>query len=146
MKEVKQKYRKTSMLTPAKKKFAQVFAQTDNASEAARQAYPHLSTNGSQRQKGYELLTNTDILMEIKEQKQKLEEISSKGVRRLEQLVGSEKENIALDATKFAIEQVHGKAKQKHEHHGQYVFVTYDLSGGEAEAVPQEILDQLKEQ
>jgi hypothetical protein len=44
----------------------------------------------------------------------------------------------------FAYEQVEGKAKQVTETTTQHTFVTYDLSGGAAGAVPAEIMAQLK--
>ncbi len=138
-------YRKTR-LTPAKKRFAQVYAQTDNASEAVRQAYPDLANNSSQKtiqNKGSRLLSNAIVLRDIERQKEQMEVIAGKAVQRLENIIDKGKEHNALAASMYAYDQVHGKATQRIQQSGSYVYVTYDLSGGNAEPVPQEILDQL---
>lgn len=54
-------------------------------------------------------------------------------------------EHNALEAAKFTYEQIHGKARQRVEVEGRFVTVTYDLSGGKGGEVPQEIIDQLKD-
>jgi phage terminase small subunit len=138
-------YRKTT-LTPAKKRFAQVYAQTDNASEAVRQAFPNLAKNSSQKtiqNKGSRLLSNAIVLQDIERQKEYMEAIASKAVKRLENIIDNGKERNALTASMYAYDQVHGKATQRVHQTGAHVFVTYDLSGGKAEPVPQEILDKL---
>ncbi|MBL8030899.1 MAG: hypothetical protein JNK33_01050 [Candidatus Doudnabacteria bacterium] len=139
------KYSK-SKLTPAKKKFAQVFARTDNAAEAVRQAYPHLAKNSTQnyiKEKGKRLVTNGYVLLEIEKQKELMEVVAGKAIQRIEEIIDNGKEHNALTASMYAYDQVHGKATQRIQQSGSYVYVTYDLSGGNAEPVPQEILDQL---
>lgn len=135
-----------SQLTPAKKKFAQVYAQTDNASEAVRQAYPNLAKNSSQKtiqNKGSRLLSNAIVLRDIERQKEQMEAIAGKAVQRLENIIDNGKEHNALTASMYAYDQVHGRATQRVHQTGSHVFVTYDLSGGKAEPIPQEVLDQL---
>ncbi len=142
---MKNQYTK-SKLTPAKKKFAQVYAQTDNASEAVRQAFPDLTRNSSQKtiqNKGSRLLSNAIVLADIERQKERMEVIAGKAVQRLEDIIDSGKEHNALTASMYAYDQVHGKATQRVHQTGAHVFVTYDLSGGNAEPIPQEVLDQL---
>lgn len=135
-----------SKLTPAKKKFAQVYAQTDNASEAVRQAYPHLADNSSQKtiqNKGSRLLSNAIILKDIEKQKERMEVVSAKALHRIEDIIDNGTERNALTASIYAYDQVHGKATQSILQRGTHVYVTYDLSGGTAEPIPQNILDQL---
>jgi len=142
---MKNQYTK-SKLTPAKKKFAQVYARTDNASKAVRQAYPDLAKNSSQKtiqNKGSRLLSNAIVLADIERQKERMEVIAGKAVQRLEDIIDSGKEHNALTASMYAYDQVHGKATQRVHQTGAHVFVTYDLSGGNAEPIPQEVLDQL---
>lgn len=141
------KYSKTRQLTAAKKKFAHVYAQTDNASEAVRQAYPHLvknSTPGYIKEKGKRLVTNGYVLLEIEKQKELMNVAAGKAVQRITDIIESGNERNALNASVFAYEQAHGKAKKSVESKSAHVYVTYDLSGGNAPPIPQEILDQLK--
>jgi phage terminase small subunit len=133
---------KTTHLTPAQKVFADHYAKSDNATQAARIAYPGLSEQ-TYPVKGHRLLRNDNVIMEIEAQKTELEAISSRAVLRIGELVDSEKEAIALEASKFTIDHVHGKATQKMELKSQHVLLTIDLTGGEAGEVPQAILDQL---
>jgi phage terminase small subunit len=133
-----------SNLTPAKKKFAQTYAKTDNASEAVRVAFPHLTNQNTIKDKGHRLLTNTYVLQDIGKQKERMEAVAGKAVKRIERLIDSGREHSALQASIFAYEQVHGKAKQKIEQSSSHVIVSYDLSGGNAPPIPQEVLDQLK--
>lgn len=139
-------YRK-SKLTPAKKKFAQVYARTDNASEAVRQAYPKLvktSTPNYIKEKGKRLVTNGYVILEVNKQKERMEIAASKAVQRIEDIIDSGTDNTALAASIYAYNQVHGKPTQRIKQDATHVFVTYDLSGGADGPVPKEILDQLK--
>lgn len=138
------KYKKTSSLTPAKKKFAQIYAETDNASEAVRAAYPAMNNSNSIRNKGYRLLTNAHVLADINKQKERMQIVSAKAVERIESIIDNGKEHNALQASVFAYEQVHGKSRQRIEQSSSYVLVTYDLSGGEAPPVPKDILKELE--
>lgn len=133
-------------LTPAKKKFAQVYAQTDNASEAVRQAFPHLAKNSSQKtiqNKGSRLLSNAIVARDIEQQKKQMEAIASKAVNKIEEIIDTGNERNALTASMYTYDHVHGKATQSIRKTGSHVFISYDLSGGSAGPVPQEILDQL---
>lgn len=133
-------------ITPAKKKFAQVYAKTDNASEAVRQAYPQLAKSSSQKtiqNKGSRLLSNAIVLADIEKQKERMEAIAGKAVQRLEDIIDNGKEHNALTASMYAYDQTHGKPRQRIHQSGQFVTVVYDLSGGKAEPIPQEILDEL---
>ena len=132
-----------SNLTPAKKKFAQVYAKTDNASEAVRVAFPHLTNPNTVKDKGYRMLTNTYVLQDIGKQKERMQKAAGMAVERIESVIQSGKEHNALTASIFAYEQVHGKAKQKIEQHSNHVFISYDLSGGNAPPIPQSVLDEL---
>jgi phage terminase small subunit len=134
---------KTTTLTPANKKFAHHYAISNNATQAVLKAFPHITSPASAGVKGTRLLKNDRIIMEIEAQKAELEAISSRAVVRIGELVDSEKEAIALEASKFTIDHVHGKATQKMELKSQHVVLTIDLSGGEAGEVPQEVLDEL---
>ena len=101
------------MLTPAKKKFSEVYAKTDNATEAVRQAFPEVSSNEVARVKAHRLLTNDNVSAEVEYQKNKLEILASKAVNRVEQLIESDNEAIATTNAWKTIEQVQGKAMQK---------------------------------
>jgi len=102
-------YRKSG-LTPAKKKFAEVYAKTDNASKAVRIAFKgNKLTKYSIRDKGRTLLTNPHVNAEIENQKHRMELIASKAVDKIEGLIDSENENIATQNSWKAYEQVHGK-------------------------------------
>ena len=140
------KYKK-SKLTPAKKKFAQVYARTDNASEAVRQAYPDLvrtSTSNYIKEKGKRLVTNGYVLAEIERQKQHMEVLAGKAVQKLEDVIDNGDNHDAVRAATYVYDQVHGKATQRVKQSSAHVFVTYDLTGGEAGPVPEEVLKQLE--
>lgn len=135
-------------LTYPEKVFVTAIAQGESQASAIRKAYPHLtetSTPNYLYKKASTLVRKGKIILELNQQRAMMDEIASKAHGRLAQLVDSNRESVALDATKFAIEQSHGKATQRIEQRTQLVSVTYDLSGGQAPPVPQEILDQLAE-
>lgn len=109
------KYRKSG-LTPAKKKFAQVYAKTDNATEAVRQAYPEVAAITSpeyQRLKAHRLITNDNIQAEVEYQKGKIALLASKAVNKFDKLLDSDDEAISLSTGKFVFEHIHGKPVQK---------------------------------
>jgi phage terminase small subunit len=140
-------YSKTATLTPAQKKFAQVYAVTDNATEAVRQAYPKLagkSTQPSLSVKGHRMLRKVNVMNEIVSQKQQLEAIATKAVDRIDKLVSSDDEDIAFKSSKFAIEQVHGKATQKIESKSAHVSVIYNLGGSSAPEIPADIRKKIE--
>ena len=111
----KSKPYKTSTITPAKKVFSEVYARTDNGAKAVREAYPELANSSVQSvsTKAGRLLKNAEVVNHIEYQRSKLERIASHAVDRIEDHVESDDDNISLNASKFVIEQVHGKAMQK---------------------------------
>lgn len=112
-KDGKKRYYKTATLTPAKKTFSKVYAETDNATKAVKIAYPDISSDAVARVKGHRLLTNDNVVSEIEYQKNKLEKLASKAVNRVEELIQSDNEMIATTNIWKTIEQVQGKAVQK---------------------------------
>lgn len=122
------KYNKSG-LTPAKKKFAQVYAKTDNATEAVRQAYPTLQTSDKYLTlKGHRLIANDSVSKEIDYQKGKLEQLASKSVARLEKLIDSDDENVATKNIWNTIHQVQGKPLTKIEQTSTGVTLNIDLA------------------
>ena len=133
-------------LKQSEKTFALVYAKTGDRVEAIRQAFPLLmsrSSNNYMRVKAHRLLMNDNVVLEVEAQAERLRQIGGKSVQTLEDIMDFGQEHNALDAAKFVYEQNHGKARQRVEVEGKFVTVTYDLSGGKAGAVPQEIIDQL---
>lgn len=140
------KYQK--QLDSSKKAFALAIAQGKNRAEAMQIAFPDLmarSSNAYMRLKAYRLLTNDNVVTEVALQRERLEKLGDKAINTLEDLMDVGQEHNALEASKFVYEQIHGKATQRTEVVGKFVTVVYDLSGGKAGAVPQEVLDQLKD-
>ena len=126
----KKQYRKTK-LSPAKKKFAQVFAETDNATEAVRQAYPELVESSSPeylRVKAGRLITNDYIQADIAKQKERMTVIANKAVDKLEDIIENGKEHNSLQASMYSIDQVHGRATQKIESSSTHTFIGIDLT------------------
>lgn len=135
-------------LKESEKTFALVYAKTGDRVEAIRQAFPLLmlrSSNNYMRVKAHRLLMNDNVALEVEQQAERLRQIGGKSVQVLEDLMDFGQEHNALEASKFVYEQIHGKATQRTEVVGKFVTVVYDLSGGKAGAVPQEVLDQLKD-
>lgn len=135
----KRRYRKYGEdgLTPAKKKFAQVYAMTDNASEAVRQAFPEYAKNTSQSAigfKGHDLLKNPNIINHIEYQRDKLEKLATDAVNRVGELIQSDNEQVATANAWKTIEQVQGKAVQRLETKSQHVTLQIDLSAPAEEA------------
>jgi hypothetical protein len=138
------RYRKTTS-SVAKKKFAHFYALSDNASEAVRKVYPHLR-NSSQKtiqNKGSRLLSNAIVLNDIQMQKERMEVVAGKAVNRIENIIDTGKDQNALTASIYAYNQVHGKPTQRIHQSGAHVFVSYDLSGGNAPPIPKDVLEQL---
>lgn len=138
-------------LTPAQKAFAIAYAETDNATEAVRQAYPHIAektspTSSYLRVKGHDLLTNPNVQREIVDRKAIMQANADLASQRIQQIITEGKEHNALQASIFAIEQADGKAKQVTEVQSAHVSVIYDLSGGTAGEIPEDIKRQLEAQ
>lgn len=133
-------------LTIAKQNFAKAIAEGKNRREAMSVSFPDLmskSSNAYIRLKAYRLMTEDNVLTEVTLQQEKLANLGGKSISVLEDIMDVGLEHNALDASKFVYEQIHGKATQRTEVIGKFVTVTYDLSGGKAGEVPQDILDQL---
>ena len=131
MKEnTKRTYTKTK-LSPAKRKFAVEYAKRDNATEAVRRAYPELAekTNDNVlRNKGSRLLTNANVMADIKYQKERLQLAGINAVKRIEHIIDNGKEHNALQASMYVVDQVHGKATQQIETKQSVVSISIDLT------------------
>lgn len=138
-------------LTPKQKAFAIAYAETDNATEAIRRAYPEMAgkykntTSSYLRLKGYRMLTNDNVKAEIIDRKAIMQANADLASQRIQQIITEGKEHNALTASMFAIEQADGKAKQVTEVKSEHVSVIYDLSGGEAGEIPEDIKRQLNQ-
>ncbi len=135
-------------LDASRKAFALAIAQGKNRREAMAISFPSImskSSNNYIRLRAYRLLTEDDVLTEVALQRERLEVLGSKSISVLEDIMDVGQEHNALEASKFVYEQIHGKATQRTEVIGKFVTVVYDLSGGKAGVVPQEILDQLND-
>lgn len=110
----KSKPYKTAVLTPANKRFSEIYAKTNNGTKAVLEAFEGNNyTVASAGVKATRLLKNDSIVNHIEYQKNKLERIASQAVDKIEEHVESDDNNVSLNASKFVIEQVHGKAVQK---------------------------------
>jgi len=136
-------YSKSNKYSKAKQRFVEVYLRTNNASRAVRQAYPELTNPNTIKDKGYRLLTNAYIQQDIEKQKERMQVVASKALERIEKTIESGKEHNALSASFFAYEQAHGKARQRIVQSSSYVVVSYDLSGGSAPPIPQDVIDEL---
>lgn len=106
---------KTSELTPANKKFSEVYAQTNNGAKAVTVAFPELKDSSVQYKslKAQRLMKNDAVVNHIEYQKNKLEKLATKAVKKVEQLIDSDNEQIATANVWKTIEQVQGKATIK---------------------------------
>ena len=59
------------------------------------------------------LLKNDNVVDQVEYQRSKLERIGNRAVDKIEEHVESDDSNVSFNASKFVIEQVHGKAVQK---------------------------------
>ena len=115
-KTTKKTYKKTNTITPAKKKFAQEYAKTDNASEAVRRAYPSLKDKKKYvTVKATRLLANDSVNNEIERQKQMLEKLATQAVTRVQELIHSDNEQVATTNSWNTIRQVQGNPTSKTE-------------------------------
>lgn len=122
--------RKSTTLTPAKKKFIEVYARTDNATEAVRQAFPDnkYSLHGAQV-KGSRLLSNDVIKRELAIQQNRMDMLASKAVDKIDNALESDDEDLAFKAGKYVYDQTHGQATKKIEKTVRTVEVKLDLTG-----------------
>lgn len=80
---------------------------------------------------------------EIEAQKQEMARLSAHATARIGQLIQSDDEQVALNASKFTYEQVHGKATVKVEQRSAHVSVVYNLGGDQAPPIPADILEKI---
>lgn len=133
-------------LTPPQQRFVEAFVRYGNISKAIRISYPSESKNWRaeyQYQKGKRMLQNASIKDEIEDRMQVKEANANLGAKRIQAIIVKGKEHNALAASMFSIEQIDGKAKITQETKSEHVFVSYDLSGGNAGAIPQSVMDEL---
>lgn len=123
-------------LTPARQRFVDEYIATDNATEAVRRAYPELAKNAvtvSSKHylsvKGDRLLSNDDVNSAIASQRAKLEALSHKAIKRVEQLITSDNEQIATVNSWNTIRQVLGNPTQQVEAKSTAIRLNIDLSG-----------------
>lgn len=135
-------------LDASRKAFALAIAQGKSRAEAMAISFPSImskSSNAYIRLKAYRLMTEDNVLTEVALQQERLANLGGKSISVLEDILDVGQEHNALEASKFVYEQIHGKATQRTEVVGKFVTVVYDLSGGKAGTVPQEVLDQLND-
>ena len=138
----------TKPLTPAELRFVAAFVKFDNLSKAVRIAYPEQWQKwspGYVRVKGVRMIANDNIKAEIADRKSIMEANANLAAQRIQTIITEGKEHNALEASKFAIEQVDGRAVQTAHVKSEHVSVVYDLSGGQGGEIPAEVLAQLED-
>ena len=134
-----------SILTPARVAFAIAISRGKSGAESIDIAFPDNNySQGYKRLKAYRLIMDDDISHEIADRKAIMRQNADLGAQKIQHIIVNGKEHNALDASKFAIEQVDGRAKQTTEVTAKMVAVTYDLSGGQAPEMPEQIRQQLE--
>lgn len=139
-------------LTAEQIKFVSLVAKGFSGVQAYRQAFPTAKnlSNGYIRIKASELLTNPNIQTEVATTKEKQARLARLAEERIEEILTEvdveSKHGKVPEVAMFMYEQSNGKATQKIQHQGVFVSVSYDLTGGNSTDVPQEVLDQLKEE
>ena len=132
-------------MTPAQVAFAIAISQGKTGAEAIDAAFPHNDfSQAYKRTKAYRMIMNDDINQEIQDRQAIMRQNADLGAARIQTIIESGKEHNALEASKFSIEQVDGKAKQTTEVKASMVSVVYDLSGGTGGEIPDEIKKKLE--
>lgn len=110
----RRKTNRKSELTPAKRAFAIEYAKTDNGTQSVLKAF---SGNNYSPEvaavKANQLLRNPNVMNHIEYQKNKLEQLASKAVTRLDDLIQSDNEQVATTNIWNTIHQVQGKPLTK---------------------------------
>lgn len=129
-------------LTPARQRFVDEYIATDNATEAVRRAFPELAKNAdivgnkdrykALRVKATRLLANDSVNNAIEAQRAKLERLSHKAIKRVEQLITSDNEQVATVNSWNTIRQVLGNPTQQVEAKSTAIRLNIDLSGKQA--------------
>lgn len=131
--------------------FSKLVAKGYSATTAYRKAFPTKKDKSYNyiRQLASELLTNPNIVTEVATTKERTARMARLAEERIEDILinddSSVKGSKVAEVAMFMYEQANGKATQKVITEGKHVLVTYDLSGGQAGPVPQEVLDQLED-
>jgi len=126
--------------------FSRLVASGYSLTQAYKKAFPdsELLKVETIRNNASKLMMNNGIALEVSSTKQRQSLLVRLAEDQLEGTLTEGKNNKTTnDVAMFMYEQGNGKATQKTVIEGKHVLVTYDLSGGKAGAVPQEILDQL---
>lgn len=140
-----------SDLTQEEQLFCSLVAKGMSGVTAYRKAFPHKSKLKYRtiRQYASDLLTKADISIEVATKQETQARLARLAEGRIEDILindsSTTKGNKVADVAMFMYEQANGKAVQKVQHQGVFAHITYDLSGGQAGKVPQEILDQLED-
>lgn len=131
--------------------FSRLMAKGYSMSRAYRLSHPakkHLSYSRIRRLAS-ELAAKQHIQTEVEVSKEKSARLARLSEDRIEEVLTDgdidSKNSRVADVAMFMYEQSNGKAVQKTEVIGRHLMVQYDLSGGKAGEVPQEVLDQLKD-
>ncbi len=131
--------------------FSKLVAKGVSATTAYRKAFPHKSNLKYDTIRVYacQLLTKANITTEVATTKERTARMARLAEERIEDILinddSSVKGSKVAEVAMFMYEQANGKATQKVITEGKHVLVTYDLSGGQAGPVPQEVLDQLED-
>jgi hypothetical protein len=138
-------------LTAEELNFTRLVAKGLTATTAYRQAFPAKATKSYKyiRNLAYMLMAKEDIKREVQTVKETQARLTRLAEDRIEQILvedsSTAKGNKVADVAMFMYEQANGKATQKIETKGAFVSVTYDLSGGDGQQIPKNILDQLSD-
>ena len=143
----------TPELTAEELSFSHLIAKGISLTQAYKQAYPDKCKKLSPytiRKYASKLYTNRNIVTEVATYQARTAHLARLAEDRIEDILindsSTTKGNKVADVAMFMYEQANGKATQKVVTEGKHIVVTYDLSGGKGGEVPQEILDQLKEE
>lgn len=129
--------------------FTRLIAKGYTPTTAYRKAFPTASdlAYGTVRNKASQLMTKNDIVTEVETARKTTARLARLAEDRIEEVLtegdiharGSRVPDVAM----FMYDHANGKATIKAEVKSAHVQVIYDLSGGQAGEVPQDILDQL---
>ena len=136
-------------LTAEEIKFASLVSKGYSGTTAYRMAFPlkkDLKYN-TIRVYASELLTKPTIVTEVATSTERQARLARLAEERIEDILINDNSSVkgskVAEVAMFMYDHANGKATQRVDMKGRHVLVTYDLSGGKAGAVPQDILDQL---
>lgn len=147
-------YRKTQADNAANAEFARIYVKGDpdrgikpnNATAAHEAVFGASASRGAQAVAAHDKLRNPKVLEGIQEYRQELALLQGKANKVFDDHLTKRKvpHQVRQRAAEYVSDQNYGKATQKIEQLSAHVSVHYDLSGGKAGDVPQEILDKLE--